>query len=116
MNVLLNTHQIEPIGNSEKVPTVSRKAQAAPAPAQPQTAAKPVSENSKPLTAAPILQVNVTLRRDTDGKIYYVFTDANTGKELREFPASEVRKAGQGVDELLKQEEQRAAHSLDTKA
>jgi len=117
MNVLLNTDQsqIEAAADSGKAPTAGRRAQGVPTQATP--AQKPASENSKPLVTEPALQANVTLRRDGAGQIYYLFTDAQTGKELREFPPSEVRKAGQGVDELLKQEVQRAAeHAIDTKA
>lgn len=116
MNVLLNMTQSEiaAVTDSGKAPTAGRKAQAAPAQTPP--ARQPVSENSKPLTTEPVLQANVTLRRDSTGQIFYVFTDAHTGKEIREFPASEVRKAGQGVDELLKQQAEHAAHAIDTKA
>ena len=117
MNVLLNAdqNQIEAATDSGRASTAGRKAPGAPA--QTQADREVVSENSKPLVTEPALQANVTLRRDGTGQIYYLFTDAQTGKELREFPPSEVRKAGQGVDELLKQEVQRAAaHAIDTKA
>jgi hypothetical protein len=117
MNVLLNTDQsqLETIGDSGKAPA-NRKTQAAQAPKQDHASAKAVSESSKPLVTEPVLQANVTLRRDGTGQIYYVFSDARTGKEIREFPASEVRKVAQGVDEFLKQEAQRTQHSLDAKA
>ena len=116
MKVLLNTdqRQIEVATDSGKAPRVIRRAQTVPDQAPP--AAKAVSESSKPVAAEPVLQASVTLRRDASGQIYYVFTDANSGKEIREFPASEVRKAGQGVEELLKQEALRVRHTLDTKA
>jgi hypothetical protein len=115
MQVLLNSDQIEAITSSTDRPAAPRKT-AASTPSPQASAPARTSENAKLLTTVPVLQANVTLRRDNDGRIFYVFTDAQTGKELREFPASEVRKAGEGVDELLKRAQERAAHSLDTKA
>jgi hypothetical protein len=47
---------------------------------------------------------NVTFRRDEQGKVYYVLTDAESGKEIREVPSVEVRKVGQGIADYLKQE------------
>ena len=109
MKVLLNTDQIE-------TTTPSTRARTTQSSAPEKARVTKVSENSNPAPAEPVLQANVTLRRDTDGKIYYVFTDGNSGKELREFPPSEVRKAGQGVEELLRETAQKAKHPLDTKA
>src|SRR5262249_22538411 len=98
MNVLLNTDhsQIEGNSDSSRAQVASRKAQTAPDSKPVEPAAKQVSESSKPIVTEAVLQANVILRRDSAGKIYYVFTDAQSGKELREFPAAEVRKAGQG--------------------
>jgi len=72
------------------------------------------SQNAVPL--AGILQANVTFRRDDRGQIYYVITDAQSGKELREVPPAEVRKVGEGIEDFLKQEEAKATSHLDSKA
>lgn len=109
MRVLPNTDQVDATSPNTKTRTVQ-----VPSPAK--ASVEKVSENSKLVTAEPVLQTNVTLRRDTDGKIYYVFTDGNSGKELREFPPSEVRKVGQGIEALLRETAQKAKHPLDTKA
>ncbi|HZS72158.1 MAG TPA: hypothetical protein VFA13_09995 [Candidatus Acidoferrum sp.] len=62
------------------------------------------------------LQANVTFRRDAAGQIYYVVTDATTGKELRELPAEQVRAVAEGIQEFLKAEQSRGAKSLEVKA
>jgi len=109
MQVLLNTDQVIQ-GSTEN--TVTAKPGAPARPSSPQ----PASENSKPQPPATFLQANVTFRRDNSGQIYYVVSDAQTGKELRELPPKAVRDVGQGIDEFLKQEQQKAAHSLEVKA
>jgi uncharacterized FlaG/YvyC family protein len=113
MQVLLNTSQITEASTERTVAKPVRQSAATPAPAKPAT-----SENSKPQVPAGILQANVTFRRDAAGQIYYVVSDAETGKELREVPPEELRKVGQGIEEFLKQEQQKAAQSqsLEVKA
>ncbi|HVO57230.1 MAG TPA: hypothetical protein VMT51_05970 [Dongiaceae bacterium] len=83
--------------------------------------AAPRSSSSQTLTvpnavAQPqsIQEANVTFRRDANGQIYYVFSDAETGRELQEVPPEEVRKVGQGIAEYLKQQEQKPR--VETKA
>lgn len=95
----------------------------APRPADVQTEpSEPV--NSQPETEAPnqkespssgFSQANVTFKRDSDGRIYYVVTDATSGKELREVPSEEVRKAGEGIEEFLKQQQAAASEHLEVK-
>jgi uncharacterized FlaG/YvyC family protein len=51
-----------------------------------------------------IPQANVTFRRDDAGQVYYVLTDSESGKEIREVPPAEIRKVGEGIAEYLKQE------------
>lgn len=55
-----------------------------------------------------LLESNVTFRRDTNGQIFYVVTDAKSGKELREVPAQEIRKTGEGIAEFLKREQEKS--------
>ena len=74
------------------------------------------SKADEGVSVAETLQANVVLRRDASGQIYYVVTDAQTGKELREVPPQEVRKVGEGITEYLKQEEAKAQPRLEAKA
>lgn len=110
MNVLLDAAQITEGSSAGTAPVRPKQAKGDSAPA------KVISENSKPSVPAGLLQANVTFRRDSGGQIYYVITDAQTGKELREFPAAEVRKVGQGIEEFLKQEQKKATPPLEIKA
>jgi hypothetical protein len=56
-------------------------------------------------------QTNVTFRRDSNGRIYYVVSDANSGQEILELPPKAVRDVGQGIDEYLKEQESKAGGS-----
>src|SRR5271154_6611655 len=53
-------------------------------------------------------QTAVTFRRDTDGSVYYVVSDARTGDEILQVPPKAVRDAGQGIEEYLKSQELKA--------
>ena len=81
-----------------------------------QAAAEQVSEVTKTPAASELLQANVTFRRDPSGQIYYVVTDPNSGKEIREVPAEEIRKVGEGIQEYLKQEEAKSSPHVEVKA
>ena len=61
-------------------------------------------------------QTNVTFRRDTEGHIYYVLTDAESGKELRQIPSEEIRKVSQGIEEYLKAQESKASAHVEAQA
>jgi uncharacterized FlaG/YvyC family protein len=61
-------------------------------------------------------QTNVTFRRDTNGQIYYVVTDAQSGKEILELPPKTVRDAGQGIEDYLKEEQSKAGSHVEVKA
>jgi hypothetical protein len=63
-----------------------------------------------------LLESNVSFRRDTNGQIYYVVTDAKSGKELRQVPTEEIRKTGEGIAEYLKREQTKTAARLELKA
>ena len=60
-------------------------------------------------------EANVTFKRDSDGRIYYVVTDATSGKELRQVPSEEVRKAGEGIEEFLKEKQAAESEHLEVK-
>jgi hypothetical protein len=59
---------------------------------------------------------NVTFRRDEQGKVYYVLTDPDSGKEIREVPPVEIRRVGQGIADYLKQEAAKATSRVKSKA
>jgi len=56
-------------------------------------------------------QTNVTFRRDSNGRIYYVVSDANSGQEILELPPKAVRDVGQGIDDYLKEQESKIGGS-----
>jgi hypothetical protein len=62
------------------------------------------AETQQAAVPAETVPANVTFRRDGQGHIYYVLTDVESGKEIREVPSSEIRKVGEGIAEYLKKE------------
>jgi hypothetical protein len=56
-------------------------------------------------------QTSVTFRRDSNGRIYYVVSDANSGQEILEVPPKAVRDVGQGIEDYLKEQECKAGGS-----
>jgi uncharacterized FlaG/YvyC family protein len=60
-------------------------------------------------------ETNVIFRRDSSGQIYYVFTDANTGREIQELPPKQVRATGQGIADFVKELEERNSNRLKVK-
>jgi hypothetical protein len=91
----------------------------APPAATPATTAAPQESNQNaanhPLPAG-TLQTNVTFRRDDQGQIYYVLTDAQTGKEIREVPPEEIRKVGENIEEFVKQLNAKSTTHVETQA
>jgi len=67
------------------------------------------------VTPAP-RQTDVTFRRDSNGRIYYVVSDAQSGEEILEVPPRTVREVGQGIEDYLKQEESKANSHIEVKA
>lgn len=59
---------------------------------------------------------DVTFRRDSNGRIYYVVSDPQTGQEIVEVPAKAVRDVGQGIEDYLKKEESKATTHVEVKA
>lgn len=59
---------------------------------------------------------DVAFKRDSAGQIYYVFTDPQTGKELREIPPRELRSVGEGIADYLKQEQEKSTPHVQVKA
>jgi hypothetical protein len=82
-----------------------------------QSGSRPASSEAAPPPATPIIsEPSVTFRKDSAGKIYYVVTDPQSGKEIRQGPADAVRKAAEGIDEFLKQQEAAHASHIQVKA
>lgn len=61
-------------------------------------------------------QTDVTFRRDSNGRIYYVVSDMHSGQEIVELPAKEVRDVGQGIEDYLKKEESKTTPHIKVKA
>src|SRR5437016_2411994 len=76
----------------------------------------PAAPDGKQLAPPPeLLQPAVTFRKDSAGKIYYIVTDPESGKEIRQVPADAVRKAAEGIDEFLKQLEAKQSAHVEVK-
>ena len=107
MNVLL-----DPKGKAAEVdvarPHGSRGSAPQPAPAKAPQSAKEVPAGE--------LQAVVTFRRDDRGQVYYVVTDPETGKELQQIPAEQVRKVGEGIADFLKRVESDSKSHVEAKA
>ncbi len=58
---------------------------------------------------------DVTFRRDGNGRIYYVVSDAQSGKEIQELPPQAVRTVAEGIDEYLKQKQSTPHTTLNEK-
>jgi hypothetical protein len=57
----------------------------------------------------------VTLQKDSDGRFYYLVTDARTGQPVLEFPPEVIRNVGQGIEQYLQQHARRG-EKLEVKA
>lgn len=61
-------------------------------------------------------ETDVTFRRDANGQIYYVVSDAQSGQEILEIPQKLVREVGQGIEDYLKQAQSKAGAHVKVKA
>lgn len=59
---------------------------------------------------------DVTVKRDNNGRVYYVVSDANSGQEILEVPPKAIRDVSQGIEEYLKQEQAKATTHIKVKA
>jgi hypothetical protein len=84
--------------------------ESAPAPGPDTSAA------SQAALPAGIAQPAVTFRKDSAGKIYYVVSDPQSGKEIRQIPADAFRKVSEGIDEFLRQLEAKQNSHVEVKA
>lgn len=89
----------------------------ASAQAQSATAAAPARSAATAAVAKPVERAtDVTLRRDTDGRVYYVVSDANSGQEILEVPPKAIRNVDQGIEDYLKGEQSKASSHVEVKA
>lgn len=61
-------------------------------------------------------QTEVSLKRDTSGRIYYVVSDSKSGAEILEVPPKSVRDVDEGIQDYLKQLESKGSGHLEEKA
>jgi hypothetical protein len=95
--------------SNERVPTATPTP--APEPPSPAASVEKTPASSGTSLAAPTTtprQTAVTFRRDDNGRVYYVVSDAHTGEEILEVPPKAVRDVGQGIEEYVKSEESKA--------
>jgi hypothetical protein len=59
---------------------------------------------------------DISLRRDNNGRIYYVVSDANSGQEIIEVPPKALRDISQGIEDYLKEAQSNAAARLEIQA
>jgi uncharacterized FlaG/YvyC family protein len=94
---------------------VTTQTPAKPAPTVTDGEKTPATAQSAPTAATAGRQTAVTFRRDTDGSVYYVVSDARTGDEILQVPPKAVRDAGQGIEEYLKSQESKATATATTR-
>jgi len=94
----------------KSIPTAVSKSSATPVPLTPS------SEPSAQPVPVGYLSPDVSFRRDANGQVYYVLTDSQSGKELREVPPATLRSVSQGIEDFLKEEETRASSHIEVKA
>jgi hypothetical protein len=59
---------------------------------------------------------DVSLRRDTNGRVYYVVSDAQSGQEIIEVPPKALRDISQGIEDFLKEQQSKVSAHVQIKA
>jgi hypothetical protein len=59
---------------------------------------------------------DISLRRDNNGRMYYVVSDAQSGQEIIEVPPKALRDISQGIEDYLKEAQSNSAGQLEIKA
>jgi uncharacterized FlaG/YvyC family protein len=93
--------------------SVSEKTSSSPAAQSP---ASPQGEAAIADQARTSQELNLSFRKDWDGRTYYVVTNAQSGQIVREIPPEEMRQVSRGVEEYLKSQASSANPKIDTKA
>ncbi len=115
MKVVLNQTDSTPDGASGASATTPTPRVTSP-PATPAPPQETTAETQKTPASGEDLQANITFRQDAAGQIYYVLTDPESGKEIREVPPAEIRNVSEGIADYLKQEATKATSRVKTKA
>ena len=113
MNVILDPAANNAPANEQPKPaTAASRSNERPTVAAP---AKPSASTSQPVTAPVAAQAaNITFRRDSNGRIYYLIA-APSGQAIEEIPASSVRAVAQSIEDYLKQQETKDLKRVDVK-
>ncbi len=99
-----------PAANQAKIERVSTQSSTA------STVERAATSANTAIVPPPQRQTDVTFRRDSNGRIYYVVSDAQSGEEILEVPPKTVRDVGQGIEDYLKQEQSKASSHIEVKA
>jgi hypothetical protein len=59
--------------------------------------------------------LDITFRRDSNGRVFYVVTDPHSGNEIQELPPRDVRQVGERIEEYLKQQQAKAASRINVR-
>ena len=116
MKVVLDSTGNNTTGDASGAPATAPTPRVTTRPATPAAADTTTAEAQKAAAPAETSPANVTFRRDDQGQIYYVLTDAESGKEIREVPPAEIRKVGEGIADYLKQEAAKSTSRVKVKA
>ena len=82
----------------------------------PTTSQKPANAAAASSTNTIDPSTDVTVRRDTNGRVYYMVSDANSGQEILEIPPKALRDVGQGIEDYLKEVQSKATSHVKVKA
>jgi len=103
----------DPLSTAGSRTTQTRAAAAAESAAITRKAEAQASDSA----AKPIIPgTDVTVRRDNNGRVYYVVSNANSGQEILEIPPKALRDVSQGIEDYLKQEQAKASAHIEVKA
>ena len=100
------------VATAESASEARPTAKVATARPTPQKAAEPTPQSQ---VSHNLEETNVIFRRDSNGQIYYVFTDAQSGRELQELPPKQVRAVGQGIADLVKELQEKNSSHIEVK-
>ena len=72
---------------------------------------KPATEKASNTEA-----LNLSFRKDSDGRTFYVLIDPQSGQIVREIPPEQIRQLGRGIEEYLKSQAALTTRRTDSKA
>ncbi len=116
MKITPGPNQGTPIEPPSTPTTAVKNARAPTASPAGSTVEKAAATAGTPAVAPLERQTDVTLRRDTDGRVYYVVSDARSGQEILEVPPKAIRDVDQGIEDYLKAAESKATSRIKVQA